>query len=92
MNSKKFVKKNLLYLPQFYRRFLLLILDIGLIFASIYPNINRLTVTLDGGLSPYKWLLISPAICIPILFLLGNYRSLTRYTGSISVYILSFRL
>ena len=92
MTLNKLVKENLLNLPQFYRRFLLLSLDIVLIYASIYPNISRLIVSEEGQSSPYKWLLISPIICIPILFLLGNYRSLTRYLGSKSVYLLSFRL
>tara|TARA_B100000212_G_scaffold89261_1_gene65443 strand:- start:17368 stop:19245 length:1878 start_codon:yes stop_codon:yes gene_type:complete len=92
MNLNKSLQKQLLNLPQFYRRLFILILDIILIIASIYPNLNRLSVNQNDPLISYQWLLISPVICIPILFFLGNYRSLTRYLGSKSAYLLSFRL
>ena len=92
MNLNKSVQIRLLNLPQYYRRLVILLLDIVLIIASIYPNINRLTVNQNQELSSYQWLLIAPVICIPILFFLGNYRSLTRYLGSKSAYLLSFRL
>ena len=92
MNLNLSLQKRLLGLPQFYRRLLILLLDIILINSSIYPNINRLKANQVGEIIPYQWLLISPIICIPILFILGNYRSLTRYLGSKSVYLLSFRL
>ena len=92
MNLNKSIQQEILNLPQFYRRLFILFLDIALIIASIYPNINRFTVTQNEQLSSYQWLIISPVICIPILFFLGNYRSLTRYIGSISAYLLSFRL
>ena len=92
MNLNKSVQIKLLNLPQYYRRLVILLLDIVLIIASIYPNINRLTVNQNQELSSYQWLLIAPVICIPTLFFLGNYRSLTRYLGSKSAYLLSFRL
>ncbi|MBO8232399.1 polysaccharide biosynthesis protein [Prochlorococcus marinus str. MU1402] len=91
MNFNISLQRKLLSLPQFYRRILILFLDILLIIAAIYPNYSRFLIQ-GEQLNSYQWLLISPAICIPILFILGNYRSLTRYLGSKSVYLLSFRL
>ena len=64
MNLNKSVQIKLLNLPQYCRRLVILLLDIVLIIASIYPNINRLTVNQNEQLSSYQWLLISPVICI----------------------------
>ncbi len=81
---------NLSLLSRFYRTTAFILIDIFLIFLSYF--ITLLTFPGDNILfSVYLILFISLFLAIPIYFLLGQYRGISRYVGSQSLYSLLFR-
>ena len=83
----------LLQLPSFQRKLFLSGLDAIAIVLSVWLSIwLRLSHPFPIELAGLAWLLIAaPLLGLSIYALTANYRSLTRYTGSLSIYRLAFR-
>ncbi len=76
-----------------YRKSLLLIIDLFLIFLSYYVFFNLYRSNQSGlNINDYRMLIISTIIvAIPIYIFTGQYKSLTRYIASFSLYRMAIR-
>ena len=87
---KKFIYNRIYILNPIYRKIILILLDLFLIFSAIYFSF-WITKISDSffDLGEYSWIeLYFLLISAPLYFLLGQYRSLTRYFGSEFIYTL----
>jgi FlaA1/EpsC-like NDP-sugar epimerase len=83
----------LLRLPSFQRKLILSGLDAIAIVLSVWLSIwLRLAHPFPPEIAGLAWLLIAaPLMGLSIYALTANYRSLTRYTGSLFIYRIAFR-
>ena len=87
------IVKIILSLKTIYRKTLLLIIDLILIFLSYFIFFNLYRSNLSGIIinDYYALILITLIVAIPLYIFNGQYKSLTRYITSFSLYRMAFR-
>ena len=88
------VLRQLVALPPFYRRLLLIVIDTILLPLSIFVGSCFLFDNPFDVSSLYIWLWLLPAVLLfglPLYTLTSQYKGLTRYVGSVALYQLACR-